>query len=31
MAMLGQFLHVLEDFEIFYDRLGPGPREDDSY
>ena len=31
MAILGQFLRVPRSFEIFHDRLGPGPRKDDSY
>ena len=31
MAMLCQFLCVSQNFEIFYDRLGPGLRDDDSY
>ena len=27
MAMLSQFLHVPRNFEIFYDRLGQGLRD----
>ena len=28
MAMLSQFLHVLQNIENFHDRFGPGPSDD---
>ena len=31
MVMLGQFLHISQNFEIFYDRPEPGLKDDDSY
>ena len=28
MVMLGQFLHIWQNFEIFHDKLEPGLRDD---